>query len=282
MRVAAIMPDEKGHWKRIKNGLISGSEGLDVDIRLLYPHTYYDIPQMTEMVKSATAARVDAIIVQGTNDPAYLDALKAASEKGILIAFVDTDAPGFSQRLYVGTDNYSAGRFVAEKLVEIADGQSDVAVLMGSEGFPNLDIRLDGFRDGIAKDDNIRLLAVERTNFDSLMIIEKYRNIIKENPTVNTIVCLDGTGGTALGSTIGQSSTSSIKIICFDMSTVIQTAIKNGIIDGSIVQSPVEMGEKTIQELYKCFTGQQSLPIAVYTDISFITADDLEGTNNEN
>lgn len=281
MRIAAILPDDRGYWERVQSGFNSGAEGLDVDIKVSYSYPYFDIPQMTELIKAATAARVDAIIIQGTNDADYLNALKAASEKGILIAFVDADIAGFSQRLYVGTDNYSAGWFMAEKLIEMADGRTDVAVLMGGEGFLNLDSRLDGFRDGIAEDDNIRLLAVEQTNFDAVTIIEKYYGIVEENPTVNAIVCLDGTGGAAFGGALGPSDTSSLKILCFDMLTVTETAIKNGIIDGTIIQDPIEMGEKAIQELYKCFVGQQSLPVVAYTDISFITADDLEDTTDE-
>lgn len=277
MRIAAILPSS--YWKVIQSALMSGAEGLDVDIKTSYPHTDFDIPQMTELIKAATAARVDAIIVQGIDDSRYLGALEAASEEGILVAFVDTDITWFSQHIYVGTDNYTAGRYMAEKLIERSSGEVNVAVLMGDEGFPNLDARLEGLRDGIAKNDYIHLLIVELTHFDFLETIEKYNDILKEEPSVNTIVCLDGIGAAAFSSVLGPSDTSSVKILCFDMSSGVKTAIKDGIIDGTIVQDLSGMGQKAVQELYQCFIGKQSLPVVIYTDITFIAAEQLEDMN---
>ena len=277
MRIAAILPIDSGYyWEGIKSGLMSGAEGLDVDIKVSCPDTGFDIHQMAGLVKAATAARVDAIVVQGADNAGYIDALKEASEKGILVACVDTDIAGFPRSLYVGTDNYGAGRLMAEKLAAMAGGQANVVALMGGEGFPNLDSRLEGFRDGIAEFDGIRLVDVKRTDFSVLATIEIFRDILEEEPAVDAIVSLDGSGGAAFASAIGPSGPSPVKILCFDMSQDVRMAIRNGIIDGTIVQSQVEMGEKTTQELHRYFIGQQSLPTAVYTDISFVTAAELE------
>jgi len=260
---------------------MSGAEGLDMDIKISYPDTAFSIPQMTELVKAVTAARVDAIIAQGNEDSEYISALNAASENGILIAFVDTDIDGFSKRLYVGTDNYAAGRFIAEKLIEIVDGITNVAVLMGANGFPSLDSRLEGLRDGIADNDTIRLLVVELTDFDAIKTIEKYRSIMNEKPDVNAIICLDGSGGAAIASEIGPSDPSAATILCFGYGLGVRRAIRNGIIAGTIVQSETEMGEKAVQALYECIKGQQPLPDVIYTDISFITSAELGDSVNE-
>jgi len=260
---------------------LSGAEGLDIDIKISYPDTAFNIPQMTEIIKASTAARVDAIIVQGTNDAEYISALNAASEQGILIAFVDTDIEGFNPRLYVGTDNYAAGQLMAEKLIEIGNGMTYVAVLMGAEIFPNLISRLDGFCDSIEDNENIQLLMIKQTNFDALKTIEAYRNILEEEPAVNTIVCLDGSGASAFSSAIGPSDTSAVKILSFGISPETRMAIQNGIIYGTIIQAQTEMGEKTVQVLNKCFIGQQSLPEVIYTDIYFVTAVELEESVGE-
>ena len=280
MRIAAIIPSSNYYWDGVQSGLRSGAEDINADVKITCPRTIYSIPQMTEMIKAATAARVDAIVVQGSDDAGYIDALKSASDKGILIAFVDTDITGFSHRLYVGTDNYAAGRLMAEKLIEMGDGKTKVAVLMGDEGFPNLDSRFEGFCDGIADDGNISLIAVERTHFDILETIEKYRSVLQEEPTVNAIICLDGSGGAAFASAFGPSETPSARILCFDMSPVVREAIKGGIISGTITQSQIEMGEKTIRVLYEYYSRGQPMSDAVYTDISFVTAAELEDPNS--
>lgn len=282
MRITAILPYDKGYWEKIQLGLLSGIEGMNADIKVCCPDTDYSITEMTSLIKQAIASRVDAIIVQGANDSAYLDALKTASENGILVAFIDTDVPQFPQRIYVGTDNYSAGKFMAEKLIELTGGHSNTVVLMGGQDFPNLTSRLEGFLDSIAEYEAIHLVAIEQTNYDIITVINKYRDINEKDNTVDALICLDGTGGAALGSGLGQLCPSSMKILCFDTMNGTKKAIQNGVVDGTIAQDPVEMGKQILSELYRNFQNRQPLPSIIYTDISFITAADLEEETDEN
>lgn len=260
MQITAILPYSVGYWEEIQDGLHAGAEKLDVDVKIVCPSEGYSIPDITQLIKRATAAQTDAIIIQGADDTAYLEALEKASQEGIQIAFIDADVPQFPNRIYVGTDNYSAGQLMAEKLAELTDGQANVVVFIGEKNLPNLSSRLEGFLDGIAKYKSIQLSSIEETNYNSIAIIEKYRDICSQDSTVDTIICLDGTGSSAFSGTIGLSAPTQMNLLCFDIIGNTETALKDGIIDAILCQSPAEMGEQAVIKLYQCFNGQCNSP----------------------
>ena len=104
----------------IEEGIEQSGEKLKkscgMDIKILKPQLNYNIPQMVELLKQQIAAKVDVLVVQGNEDEEYIDTLKEAWSEGIQIICVDTDIKSFPEHLYIGTDNYEAGRAMGEEL----------------------------------------------------------------------------------------------------------------------------------------------------------------------
>ena len=162
MRISAILPhNDYGYWTTVAEGVMEAGERLPVDTKVYLPQLNYNVAQMTELIRQQIAAQVDAIIAQGIEDETYLAALEEARGRGIRIVFVDTDVPDFPDHLYVGTDNYQAGRRMGERLVQVTGGQARVAVLSGAPGYPNLELRLKGLRDAVRDETGIEITRVE-------------------------------------------------------------------------------------------------------------------------
>jgi ABC-type sugar transport system substrate-binding protein len=70
---------------------------------------------MTRAEKSATAAQVDAIIVQGIDDVDYISALRAARDADIQ-SLVVTELPEFGRQALCRSTKLCAGRLMGEKL----------------------------------------------------------------------------------------------------------------------------------------------------------------------
>ena len=283
MRVAVILPsaDAGGYWQYMRDGFIEGARDIDVDIKFYDSRTDSNNLELAMLIRQAAAAKVDAIAVQGLTEPYYRSALQEAYDKGILIAFVDNNVIDFADHLYVGTDNYGAGRFMAEKLIEISNENAKIAVIVGTAGVPNLDERVKGFSDCISERENMEIARIEYCNFDMMKVMDKYNTILHEEPSVDYIICLDGSGGLAFGSLMDPNKDPEKNIFCFDIGDEIAAAIRNGVIQGTVVQSPSEMGQKAIKELYRCFTeGSFSAPI-IYTEVFFVDAFVLNEYNHE-
>lgn len=277
LRITAILPHKDyGYWTDISNGILSAQKDFPVDVKITMPQLNYNIPQMTELIKAATAAQVDGIIVQGINNKDYIKALEDARSAGVQVVFIDTDLPQFGERLYVGTDNYAAGRLMAEKLVQLTKGRARVAVISGAPGYPNMDLRLSGLEDYISAYPDVRIIRVDYGNYDSMTILQKYKEICSSPQNINSIVSIEGTGALTFGNMLSTKDTRIQCILGFDYSDESIKGLASGVIDGLILQQIHKMGYLCVQEIYHFHqTGKYSKDI-INTNAVFITRADLD------
>ncbi len=130
LRVAVILPhNDDSYFHDMAESASAHARELGIDIKVSWPQLNYNIPQITELIREATAAQVDAIITQGAEVPSYQAALEEAARAGIQVVLVDTDIAGGSDYFYVGTDNVEAGRILGRELVRVTGGLTFSRVL---------------------------------------------------------------------------------------------------------------------------------------------------------
>lgn len=274
MRISAILPhNDYGYWTFVADGLKEADQRLPVDVKVHLPDLNYNIELMTELIEQEIAAQVDAIIVQGIDDPGYIAALEKAKAQGILVVLIDTDLSSFSADLYVGTNNYEAGVEIGKRLAEVTGGKANVAILSGAPEYPNLEDRIQGVRDVVEAYPDMEVLRVEYDQYDAMTVMEKYYLILRENPEIDTLVAVEGTGG----QTLGQMAGSSFKhILVFDDNEESVKGLKNGVIDGIIGQKNYLMGVICVEELYNWFSTGSFTQEKIYTPVEWITLENLE------
>lgn len=277
LRITAVLPhNDLGYWTSVAQGALDAAKSLPVHVKISLPSVNYSVPQMTELIKAATAARVDAILVQGVQDEEYIAALEAAVHQGIQVVFVDTDLPDFPAHLYVGTDNYQAGKLMGEKLVLATGGVGTVGVISGAEGYPNLDLRLQGIRDVLASEPQMSVKRVEYNQYDSMTVMEKYELLCDPALGIDTLACIEGTSAMTLGGMLGARAESFGCIIGFDYSKESLAALQNGMVDGLVMQQTHEMGFRSVEECYRYATQGSYTQQTIYTGVTYITAEDLD------
>lgn len=277
MRISAVLPhNDYGYWTIVANGMRDADKRLPVDVKVQLPDLNYNVSLMTGLIEQEIAAQVDALIVQGIEDPDYIAALEKARAQGICVVLVDTDLTSFQADLYVGTDNYAAGVEMGKRLVEVTGGKANVAVLSGSPGYPNLEERLRGIQDVTASSNGIQILRVEYDQFDAMTVMEKYYMICRETPQIDTLTAIEGTGGQTLGQ---MASVDFEHILVFDDTEETIQGLRNGVFDGIIGQQNYEMGVICVEELYKWFTSGTFTEEKIYTQVNWITLENLEETD---
>lgn len=277
LRITAVLPhDDLAYWTDVANGIRSAGEDLGVDIKVSLPQLNYSVPQMTELIRAATAARVDGIIVQGIRDEEYIDALKKAQQAGIQVVLVDTDLDEFPDHLYVGTDNYASGLKMGEAAIAGSGGSARIAVISGAAEYPNLEQRIQGIRDAIAGRKDIQLLEVHYNNYDSITTMEKYNEIRASENKIDTLLCVEGTSGMVFSSKLAARDPAFKQIIVFDLSAESDQGLRQGIVDMVIMQENSRMGYLCVEEIQRfAATGAYSAS-TIYTQAVTVTAENLE------
>lgn len=277
IRVTMILPhSDQGYWSSVGEGALRAGKELGVDVKLEIPQFNYDISQMTELIHKATAAQVDAIMVQGTNDQEYLEALEEAVASNIQVIFVDTDVEGFEGCLYVGTDNYEAGALLGQKTAEMTEGNANIVVISGSLGYPNLEERYDGFQDILSQYPGMNILTVAYDQYDAIRFRECYYGGKADYPEADTLVCLEGTGGLTMGASLNSMEKIYSRIFAFDWCEEAENALQADFIDGLLVQQQEYMGYLCVEQAKEyCETGRYP-ETSVLTGTTWLTKEDLD------
>jgi len=278
-RISVIMPHrDDGYWTYVVDGAQDGGTQYadQVDVKVYYPQLNYNIDQMTSLIKRQIAAKVDAIIAQGNEDKAYQQALTDAWNKGIRIVLVDTDIADFVPHIYIGTDNYKAGQELGKHLAELTGGKATVAVLSGQPGYDNLEERYRGLTEIAQTYPDIRFVELAYDNYDSLTVLNKLNQIKAINPSVDTLVCIEGTGGQAIGNYYTKKAKQFRYILVFDNMEETLNGLHNGTIDGVEAQEPYQMGWMAVKDIALNSTEDTQTSRYVYTSIQWLTAENAE------
>src|SRR5262249_31765800 len=90
-----------------------------------------EVETQSKHVRDLLARGVDGIAISPNNPREQAALLNEAAEKTALITF-DSDAPESKRRLFVGTDDYSAGGWAAEEVRDVLPDGGAVIISVGS------------------------------------------------------------------------------------------------------------------------------------------------------
>lgn len=273
-RVSVILPHkDDGYWNLIAEGISEERDalgaGCKIDINMILPQLNYNIAQMTDLLKQQIAAKVDYIVVQGNEDETFRDVLQDAWEQGIHVICVDTDISDFPEHLYVGTNNYEAGKLMGEELVELTGGSATVGIISGEEQYQNLQERLRGFQDVVQEWPDIEIKGVAYDKYDALTVMRLYHQMADE---AEVMVFLEGTGGKSMESVYDGPGEEYEYVLGFDA----YDGAKRRVLDGIVKQDTNLMGRQVVREIEQHIkTGNYSAD-CIYTDIFWLTAENYD------
>lgn len=138
---------------------LTAKHGVKVTVNWRTPNTE-DAQQQAQFIEQLAAQGVDGITVSCTDAAVLTGAIDDAVNKGVEVATFDSDAPASKRFAYYGINDEEAGRAVARELVKAMGETGVVAVLAGNQSAPNLQTRVRGVREEIAKHPGITIKDV--------------------------------------------------------------------------------------------------------------------------
>jgi ribose transport system substrate-binding protein len=130
--------------------------GVAIEINWRTPNNE-DAQAQAQFVEQLASAGVDGIAISVSDAKVLTAAINAAVEKGIPVVTWDSDAPESKRFAYYGIDDVEAGREVARQLVKSMGDTGVVAILAGNQNATNLQARVRGVREELAKHPKITI-----------------------------------------------------------------------------------------------------------------------------
>ena len=130
--------------------------GITIEINWRTPNNE-DAQAQAQFVEQLVSSGVDGIAISVSDAKVLTSAINAAVDKGIPVVTWDSDAPESKRFAYYGIDDVEAGREVARQLVVAAGETGVVGILAGNQNAPNLQARVRGVKEELAKHPGITI-----------------------------------------------------------------------------------------------------------------------------
>ena len=117
-----------------------------------------DAQKQAQAIEALTGAGVAGIMVSCTEARTVQPAIDKAARRGIPVICFDSDSPRSKRFAYYGTDDDACGRRVMSELAKVMGEKGTIAILAGNQSAPNLQARVKGVKEELAKYPNMKLL----------------------------------------------------------------------------------------------------------------------------
>jgi ribose transport system substrate-binding protein len=219
----------------------------------------WNVAKQTAIVNAIISKKPDAIMISHNDPKAMIVPLKRAESAGIKVMTIDGDLADTSIAVSnIQSDNLEGGRLAGERMAKLIGGKGTVVAIDNDPGFPISEARVKGFNDAIAKYPGIKNLGVKYSHNEVAEAANIVSTTAGSNPDLAGVYAAEtnNTEGAITGVREAKKE-GKIDIVGYDTSDPIVQALRDGKVQGVIVQYPYGEGQKGIETLVKAIDGGQ-------------------------
>ena len=224
--------------------------------KLITTNPAMDQEKQINQIEDMISQGIDAIFLNPVDWEGIAPALAELKNAGIPIINYDAAVKDTSLiTSFVGSDNKNAGRVDGEDLVKGFPDGGKIAIL-DSPTMNSVNDRIDGFMEAI-KGHGFDIVAQQDAKGDLQTAMNKMADIIQAHPDI--VAVMGGNDPTALGAlaALKAANKTDIAIYGVDGSPDAKSEIAKGGIVGTGAQSPITIGEKSVDVAYKALKGEK-------------------------
>jgi len=227
-------------WSVVKNGVDAAAEDYGVDVEYRAPSTF-NMVEMAQLIDAAVASNPDGLAVTIPDADALGDSIENAVGAGIPVISLNSGSDvydDFGVRAHVGQTEYEAGFGGGQRMAEA--GVSKAICVNQEVGNVALDLRCEGFMDGLGEDAEVEILAV---TMDPTAISNSIQAHFASEPDTDGILTLGPSAAEpTMNALESMDLVDSVTFGTFDLSPTVLEAIDAGRMAFAIDQQQVLQG----------------------------------------
>jgi ribose transport system substrate-binding protein len=240
------------YWKEAQAGFLDSAKSLGVSAELVGPTTYAPNPEL-QAFRQAVEQHPAGICLSAARPEIFQADIDNAIAQGIPVICVDSDVPNSKRLMYIGTDNFKAGREGLRRMAPLVESKGNLAVIT-IEGQRNLDDRVAGVADALSNFPALKLTKILDDKGDAKTASDLVADLIQKKENIVGIICLEATGGSGAAEAVHRFNLEGkLPIVAFDSDPSTLDWIDKGAIAVTITQKPYVMsyyGLKLLDDLH--------------------------------
>ena len=227
-----------------------------------------------EILESFVAQRVDGIAISCLNGDLLTDAIDAAVDAGIPVVTWDSDAPRSKRFAFYGVNDIEAGRALGEGLAKLLGEKGRVALLTAL-GADNLQKRLDGAKEALARYPQIKIVEVFDIRDDAVRVAEVIAAATQRYPDLDGWLSVGG-WPVFVRNALDPIDPARTKFVAFDTIPPAPDILRSGKVQLLIGQKYFGWGEESVRLLKRAIAGERPSPPYQYSGMDVVTRNNLD------
>jgi ribose transport system substrate-binding protein len=281
----AVIPKGTSHefWKAVEAGARKADLELD-DLEIVWkgPAGEGDAAAQIALVESFIADRYDGICLAPLDAQALETPVKTAIANKIPVVLFDSglSRTDLGVTSFVATDNFHGGQVAGEELTRILKARGNVVLMRYQVGSESTEQREKGFIDAATVAVNMNLISFDRHGGpDEAKAIEVGENLLATfGAQMDGMFCANESCTSGMITALRRDPrhlAGKIKLIGFDSSANIVDAMKEGVLYGTVLQDPVQMGYRAVMAMHDKLVGKP-VKARIETGETLATKDNME------
>ena len=186
----------------------------------------------------------------------------------------DSDAPKSKRYAFYGVDDFAGGRILGEQAVRLLNGKGKVAIIT-SMGATNLQRRLDGMKEALAKAPGIQIVEVYDLKEDTVRCAELIATGTNRYPDLAAWL---STGGWPVFTRNASAAIdpAKTKLIAFDTIQPALDLLREGKASVLVGQKYFGWGSETVKLLYDIKQGKMPAQTVIDSGLDVVTKENLD------
>ncbi|MGH7212196.1 MAG: ABC transporter substrate-binding protein [Acetobacteraceae bacterium] len=236
------------YWATVFDGARAAAKALHVKIETLGATAETDVAGEVNIVDNAVATHPTAMVVAATNAVALAQPVARATAAGIPVIIIDSNVNTDKYVTFLATNNETGGRKAADEIAACIKARTGkaagkVAYLTALAGAQSLNDRDKGFVEQIKKYPDIKVVDHRVGNNDASKALSDTEDLLTKTPDMAGIFADNELEGDGAGTAVADRKLGDkLCLVAFDTSDQEVNFVRNGVIDGLIVQNPYMMG----------------------------------------
>jgi ribose transport system substrate-binding protein len=281
-KVAFVSNGVASFWTIAAAGVKAAGEAVGVQTETLMP--VEGISDQKRIIEDLLTRGIDGIAVSPIDAANQVELLNQAAKRTAVVT-ADSDAPGSNRALYIGMDNYSAGRMCGDLVREAMPKGGTVMLFIGRMEQDNAKRRRQGVIDailgrpanpgnydppsGVIEGNGYKILGTLTDQFDRAKGKANAEDSLAKYPDLGCMVGLFAYNPPLMLEALAQANKlGKVKVVAFDEDDATLAGIQKGTVHGTVVQNPYMYGYKSVEVLAELAKGNKSvIPANQFIDI---------------
>lgn len=265
-------------WQNVRKGAETAGADLGGKYKVTFqgPEAETSIDAQVNMVDNAVNRGVAGIVLAASDPVALVPAVRKAYESGIPVVLIDSglNSDGKYYQSFLATDNRAAGKLAAEKLLAKVKG-GKVAVMSFTQGAASAIERTGGFIDEVKAKADYKIVGPYYSNSEMVTALNQTEDVLGSNPDIAAIFGANEPTAVGMARAVKQKGfAGKIVAVGFDGNSDLQNFVRDGTLDGIVVQSSYQMGYKGVDTIGKLIKGEKVEKV-IDTGVVYVTKENI-------